>query len=251
MKLTIITIVKNDKKNLLISLKSVLSQTYKNFEYIIYDGMSSDGTKSAIKKYLNKNIKYICKKDKNYYEGLNYAINKASGDYIGILNAGDQYYNTNTLKKILKIIFSSRCDLLFGNLIYLDRKNYGVRFWKFPIKKLNLFSALKIASPTIFIKKNIAKIHRYNTSYSISSDTDFNLRLSQKKLNFFYLDKYIIFMRIGGISTNYKLFLLKMIQDIKILKKYFKITFGFIYIYKILIKLKTLSLKKIFYTNVY
>jgi hypothetical protein len=58
-------------------------------------------------------------------------------------------------------------------------------------------------------------------------------------------------MRIGGISTNYKLFLLKMIQDIKILKKYFKITFGFIYIYKILIKLKTLSLKKIFYTNVY
>jgi glycosyltransferase len=119
------------------------------------------------------------------------------------------------------------------------------------VKKLNLFSALKIASPTIFIKKNIAKIHRYNTSYSISSDTDFNLRLSQKKLNFFYLDKYIIFMRIGGISTNYKLFLLKMIQDIKILKKYFKITFGFIYIYKILIKLKTLSLKKIFYTNVY
>ena len=99
MKLTIITVIKNDKKNLLISLKSILSQTYKNFEYIIYDGMSSDGTKLAIKKYLNKNIKYICKKDKNYYEGLNYTINKASGDYIGILNAGDQYYNTNTLKK--------------------------------------------------------------------------------------------------------------------------------------------------------
>ena len=93
MKLTIITVVKNDKKNLLKSLKSILSQNLKNFEYIIYDGMSKDGTKHAVKNYLNKNIKYICKKDKNYYEGLNYAISKAKGDYIGILNAGDIYCN--------------------------------------------------------------------------------------------------------------------------------------------------------------
>ena len=101
MKLTIITVVKNDKKNLLISLKSVLSQTLKNFEYIIYDGMSNDGTKQMAKKYFNKNIKYICKKDNNYYEGLNYAIAKASGDYIGILNAGDKYCNVKMLKESL------------------------------------------------------------------------------------------------------------------------------------------------------
>ena len=56
MKLTIITVVKNDKKNLLISLKSLMSQTYKDFEYIIYDGMSNDGTRSVVQKYLNKNI---------------------------------------------------------------------------------------------------------------------------------------------------------------------------------------------------
>ena len=74
MKLSILTIVKNDKKNLLISLKSVLSQSLKNIEYIVYDGMSNDGTKFIIRKYLNKNIKYISKKDKNYYQALNYAI---------------------------------------------------------------------------------------------------------------------------------------------------------------------------------
>jgi glycosyltransferase len=64
MKLSIITVVKNNKKNLLISLESVLSQSLKNLEYIIYDGMSSDGTKYIIKKYLNKNIKYICNRIK-------------------------------------------------------------------------------------------------------------------------------------------------------------------------------------------
>ena len=126
MKLTIITVIKNDKKNLLISLKTILSQTYKDFEHIIYDGMSNDGTRSVVQKYLNKNTKYICKKDNNYYEGLNYAINKATGDYIGILNAGDQYYNSSTLKKISKIICLGNYDVLFGNLIYINSINHYV-----------------------------------------------------------------------------------------------------------------------------
>jgi glycosyltransferase involved in cell wall biosynthesis len=242
MKLTIITVVKNDKKNLLISLKSVLSQTLKNFEYIIYDGMSNDGTKQMVKKFFNKNIKYFCKKDNNYYEGLNYAITKASGDYIGILNAGDIYYNVKILEEIFKIISLRKFDLLFGNLIFLNYKNRSIRFWSFPVKKLDNTSVLKIASPTVFIKKKILKLYPYNTLYSISADTDFNLRLPQLKLKFFYLNRNIIFMRTGGLSTSYKFFLLKMKQDLIILKKYFKITFLFIYLYKILIKLRTIKI---------
>jgi glycosyltransferase involved in cell wall biosynthesis len=239
MKLTIITVVKNDKKNLLISLKSIMSQTYKDFEYIIYDGMSNDGTRGIVQKYLNKNIKYVCKKDNNYYEGLNYAINKATGDYIGILNAGDQYCNYNTLKKIAKIICLGNYDILFGNLIYINSRNHHVRYWNFPIKKLTLLSALKIASPTLFIKKKIFKLKSYNSKFSISSDTDFNLRLSQKKTKFLYYDHYLIFMRTGGLSTNYKFLLRKMIEDLSILRKYFKNTYAFIYLYKIIIKIRT------------
>jgi len=239
MKLTIITVVKNDKTNLLISLKSIMSQTYKDFEYIIYDGMSNDGTKEVVQKYSNKNLKYICKKDNNYYEGLNYAITKATGDYIGILNAGDQYFNCNTLKKIEKIIFLGNYDILFGNLIYINSRDHHVRHWNFPVKKLTLLSALKIASPTLFIRKKIAKINLYNSRFSISSDTDFNLRLSQKKINFLYYDHYLILMRTGGLSTNYKFFFRKMSEDLIILRKYFKYTYTLIYLYKILIKIKT------------
>jgi glycosyltransferase involved in cell wall biosynthesis len=242
MKLTIITVVKNDKKNLQISIKSILSQTYKNFEYIIYDGMSSDGTKSVVKKYLNKNIKYICREDKSYYEGLNYAISKASGNYIGILNAGDQYYNVNILKKITKIICLRNYDFLFGNLIYIDSSNRYVRCWKFPVKKLTVLSALKIASPTIFIKKKLARSYPYNCKYKISSDIDFNLRLSKKNFKFLYLNQYIIFMRTGGLSTSYKFFLQRIVEDLCILKKYFKNTFVLIYLYKIIIKIRTFSI---------
>ena len=239
MRLSILTIVKNDKRNLLISLDSVLSQSLKNFEYIIYDGMSTDGTKFSIQRYLNKNVRYICRADKNYYDALNYSIKAASGDYIGILNAGDKYFSTNVLNKIYKKITASKCDLLFGNLAYFDEKNYSTRVWNFKVTDLNPISALKIASPTLFIKRKVATSNPYNINYNISSDTDFNLRISKKKLNYVYLNEYIVLMKTGGLSTNPKFFFLKMIEDITILKKYFKVFFICIYLYKVLIKLRT------------
>ena len=237
MKLSIITVVKNDKNNLLKSLRSIKLQNYKNFEYIIYDGMSNDGTRSIIKKYLNKNIKYICKQDKNYYEGLNHAIKKAKGEYIGILNAGDTYFNSQVIKTIIKNILSKKCDLLFGNLIYVNNKNNYTRVWRHQIQKLNLITALKIASPTLFVKRKIALSYPYNTTHSISSDTDFNLHISQKRFTFIYLDQFLVLMQTGGMSTNPFLFIKKMKQDFLILKKYFGIFFILIYIYKLTIKI--------------
>jgi len=244
MKFSILTVVKNDKKNLLVTLKSILSQNLKNFEYIIYDGMSTDGTRTIIKKYLNKNIRYICRRDKNYYDALNYSIKAATGDYIGILNAGDKYLDLNTLKKIYKRIRTTKSDLLFGNLNYVNEKNNCSRIWSFSIKNLNSITALKIASPTLFIKRRILLSNPYNTNYSISSDTDFNIRISKKKLSYTYLDQTIILMRTGGLSTNPKLFFIKMIQDLLILIKHFKIFFLIIYFYKLFIKFKTFKIKK-------
>ena len=74
--------------------------------------------------------------------------------------------------------------------------------------------------------------------FSISADTDFNLRFFQNKKKFFYLNENVIFMKIGGLSTNFKFFFTKFKEDLIILKKYFKITFVLIYFYIILINLK-------------
>jgi glycosyltransferase involved in cell wall biosynthesis len=247
MKLSILTIVKNDKKNLLISLDSVLSQSLKNFEYIIYDGMSNDGTKFSIQKYLNKNVRYIYRSDKNYYDALNYSIKAASGDYIGILNAGDKYFSSNVLNKIYKKIAKSKCDLLFGNLAYFNEENCSTRVWNFKVTDLNLVSALKIASPTLFIKRKVAISNPYNINYNIAADTDFNLRISKKKLNYIYLNEFIVLMKTGGLSTNPNFFFTKMKEDIMILKKYFKVFFIFVYLYKVLIKLRTFKINKSFF----
>ena len=238
MKISIITVVKNDKENLLISLRSVISQNYKNFEYIIYDGMSNDGTKLSIKKYLNKNIKYIYKKDKNYYDGLNKAIKIAKGEYVGILNAGDRYANSGILKKIIDKISLTKCDLVFGKLNYV-KNNRVNRVWNYPIVKLDRFSALKIASPTMFLKRKILLSNPYDIKYNISSDTNLNLKISQQNHRFVYIDKILVLMQTGGLSTNKKLFLNKMKQDFEILYKYFGVTTPLVYIYKISLKISS------------
>ncbi len=239
MKITIITVVKNNKKDLELTIKSVLAQNYKNFQYIIFDGMSNDGTEKVIKKYKKKNIRYIRQRDKNYYDGLNRAITLAKGDYIGILNAGDLYYDNNVLKIVLGKLSTTRCDLLFANLKYYELNNQYTRIWKFPILKLTKLSALKIASPTLFIKKKILKTTLYNIKYDISSDTDFNLSISSQNYQFFYLNKFIVLMKQGGLSTRYSLFFKKMLQDLSILKKHFGFFFIAVYAYKIIFKIKS------------
>ena len=238
MRLSIITVVKNDKKNLEHTIKSVLAQNYKDFEYIIFDGLSSDRIESVINKYKKKNIKYIRRSDKNYYDGLNQAISKAKGDYIGILNAGDLYNDKNVLKIVVEKLLMTKCDLLFSNLMYCELNKKNTRFWKFPIQKLSKLSALRIASPTLFVKKKIFEANPYDIKYDISSDTDFNLSISSKKYTFVYLNKYIVSMKKGGLSTRYSLLLRKMLQDLLILKKHFGFLFFGVYIYKIFLKIK-------------
>lgn len=238
MRLSIITVVKNDKKNLEFTIKSVLAQNYKDFEYIIFDGLSSDRIESVINKYKKKNIKYIRRSDKNYYDGLNQAISKAKGDYIGILNAGDLYNDKNVLKIVVEKLLMTKCDLLFSNLMYCELNKKNTRFWKFPIQKLSKLSALRIASPTLFVKKKIFEANPYDIKYDISSDTDFNLSISSKKYTFVYLNKYIVLMKKGGLSTRYSSFPRKIFQDLLILKKHFGFLFFGVYIYKIFLKIK-------------
>ena len=93
---TIITIVKNDEKNIEQTIKSVLSQKKVKIQYIVLDGYSSDKTLKKIKKY-KSSIKVISYRDKSFYDGLNYGLKFARGRFVGILNSGDLYFDENVL----------------------------------------------------------------------------------------------------------------------------------------------------------
>ena len=246
--LTIITVVKNDKENILNTINSVLKQTSNEFEYLIYDGCSTDGTSTILKKIKSKKIKYIRKKDINLYDAINKSISYARGKYITLLHSGDLYPNKNHIKKLTKIL-SKKPDLVSGNIAFYKKYQKKIlisRNWSYKIKDFNLLTIFKKPHPSNFIKKNILKkINTYNVNYKISSDLDFFLKLTKlKDLNFIYINSYFLLMKVEGLSTNRRFITKKITEDLKILFKYYSFFSIILYLYKIIIKIPSFFILK-------
>ena len=104
MKITVITVCHNAAKTLEKTIKSVLNQTYPNIEYIIIDGGSTDDTVDIIKRYADRLAYWISEPDKGIYDAMNKGIEVATGEWINFMNAGDTFYEENTIDFVLEAI---------------------------------------------------------------------------------------------------------------------------------------------------
>ena len=174
-KITIITPVKNDEKNIEKTIRSVLNQNYKNFEYIIVDGNSNDSTIEIIKKFRDK-VRFFSKKDKNLWDAINFGITKSSGEIIGTLNSND-FFAKNALTIVNKYFEKFDIDYLFGAV----KKNKV--FYKFEPEKLHYrLNIYPSHSCSFFIKKKVQKkIGLYNIKYNFCSDYDLFYKLFKNK----------------------------------------------------------------------
>lgn len=237
MKFSIITVVLNDVENLEKTILSVKKQSYKNFEHIIIDGNSSDGTTELIKKY-HKFLLHFKKKDKSMYEAINRGIKKSRGEVIFLIHSGDIFADKNILKKVNKT-FKKKIDVISGNIQFYDEtKKKIVRNWAINIDNLNIQNFFKVPHTSLFIRKKLLnKIKNYSTKYKISSDLDFLIKLCKEKKNFYYFNKNIVFMKTGGLSTSINSFFIKFKEDIRILYKHFGLFFLLMYPVKVLYKI--------------
>jgi len=200
-KISIITVTKNSEKYLKKNIRSVLNQSYKNYEHIIVDGNSNDNTIKIIKSFKNK-IKLIKNhNDKGLYHAMNVGIKNASGDIIGILNSDDIYFK-NSLKLVNKYFNQNKnLDFLFGS-VYKHRLLYGYRpsiiNWSFGFYTTH--------SVGFFIKKKSQfKVGLYNLKYKYSADYDLFIRMIKKfNLKGAATKKNEIFGRFrkGGLSSR-------------------------------------------------
>ncbi len=223
MKISIITAVYNNKEHIESCINSITSQTYKDIEYIIIDGGSTDGTVETIKNYIPpagrqelktflpvvkvKNLNIISEKDNGIYDALNKGIKLATGDVIGLLHSDDLFYDEKVLEKIADLFKEKEVDSVYSDLVYVykDNPDKVLRYWKAGEFNYSLLNrGWMPPHPTIFIKKKIYdESGGFNSSYKISSDYELVLRLLGKhKISTAYLPEVTIKMRAGGKSNK-------------------------------------------------
>jgi len=223
MKVSIITIVWNNKETIRDAIDSVLSQTYKNIEYIVIDGASTDGTFEIIQNYSDKITKVISEPDKGIYDGLNKGILLATGDVIAFLHSDDMYANETVISDVVDI-FDNDTQGVYGDLVYTDKKdiNKVFRYWKsgaFSISLLN--KGWMPPHPTLFLRREVyQKYGVFDTSFKIAGDYDFMLRILKDNITVKYLPQVLYRMRVGGESNrSIKNILDKSKEDLRAMRK--------------------------------
>jgi glycosyltransferase involved in cell wall biosynthesis len=187
-KISIITVTFNDYYGLQKTIKSILSQTYINYEFIIIDGGSTDKTRSFLENIEFHNLKYISEVDTGPYDAMNKGIHIATGDKIIFLNSGDLLYNNNSLNLINDIDIDNNIDVILGGAIFDIIRN---KIIKASIN--NRYSFLKnkfFCHQSIIYKSTTLYKYRFNLKYKIASDYEQLLRLYKNKF-VFYNTNYI------------------------------------------------------------
>lgn len=178
MKMSIVTPTFNDASFLKGNIDSLLGQSYRNFEHIVIDGGSTDGTIELLKSY--PNIKWISERDNGMYDAINKGIRMASGQIIAYLNSDDRYYE-NTLQLVCES-FEKNDDVgfVYGYCTYIDESERTIctfktiPFWSSTTRK----ARIAWAQPCCFWRKDVhAKIGLFDGDMKIAGDADFFRRI--------------------------------------------------------------------------
>ncbi len=216
---SVITVVLNDKSHIEATIKSILSQTYPNIEYIIVDGGSTDGTIEVINKYIKNISCFISEPDKGIYDAMNKGTRLATGEWISYINSGDQFNDSNILNSIF---VENKNTILKKDIIYSDViADYKIKKEIRKAKNLNSFyRGLPFSHQSHFVKASIAKNRPFNLKYSISADYDFLYSFFKASARFYYYGAPIAIVDVTtGISKNVKLTILYK-DFLEICKKY-------------------------------
>ncbi len=196
--LSIITVTLNSEVYLEETIESVLSQPYKNFEYIIIDGGSTDGTLDIIEKYADKLAYWISEPDNGMYHAMNKGIAVAKGEIIGIINADDYFYPDAFQKVVDAFRGQSLEDHIFwGDMVH---KGQVIKGWR----EHNLFRGAFAPHPGMFCPSAVyGKVGVYCENYKILGDYDFMYRAVHKfGVKPIYLPENIAFFREGGWASQ-------------------------------------------------
>ena len=185
MKISIITVVYNNKETIEEAINSVINQTYSNIEYIVIDGGSIDGTLEVLGEFRNHIDVLVSGKDAGIYDAMNKGVLAATGDVIGILNSDDLYQDATVVESIMnQFIQNPTLDIVYGDLVYVksDNVNKVVRKWKSNSYRNNFFDNGNVPPhPSLFVKKRVyEEAGLFNLDFRLAADYEFMLRIFRR-----------------------------------------------------------------------
>ncbi|MVN92415.1 glycosyltransferase family 2 protein [Mucilaginibacter aquatilis] len=201
-KLSVITIVYNNVQHIERTLQSVINQTYTNIEYIVVDGLSTDGTREIIYRYKDKIATLISEKDNGIYDAMNKGLALATGDYVIFMNSGDTFYAPDTVEQVFST--APDADIYYGETEMMDEagNNLGQRRHKAP-KQFGFEDfryGMSISHQAIYIK--CALVQPYNLKYQLSADIDWILQAAKKAKKIVNVNRYVAKYLVGGMSKK-------------------------------------------------
>ena len=211
MKISIITATYNSGKTVGDTLKSVLVQTYHDYELLVVDGASKDNTLEVVKKMeplFEGRMRYISEPDKGIYDAMNKGIRMATGDVIGILNSDDFYTSDDALACIAWTLENEKVDAVYGDIHYVDDEDLKkcVRYYSSkPFRRWMMRLGFMPAHPSFYCRKEVyEKYGAFDAeNYRVAADFENLLRLIfVNKIKTHYINKDFVTMRTGGASNS-------------------------------------------------
>lgn len=206
MKVSVITAVHNRRETVARTIKSVMNQR-EALEYIVVDGMSTDGTSEEIKRHGASVDVSIREHDSGIYDALNKGIANASGEVIGFLHADDVFASDEVIGLVTKAFDSGDYDAVYGDLVYVrgGNKDQVVRYWKAGRYSRGKFRrGWMPPHPTVYVRKSIyEKLGGYRTDLSSAADYECMVRLFYKhSIRVAYIPEVLVKMQVGGVSNS-------------------------------------------------
>lgn len=203
-RVSIITVVYNDRDLLADTIESVLAQTYPYIEYLIVDGASTDGTVDVIRQYEDRITGWSSEPDKGLYDAMNKGLARTTGEYVWFLNAGDLIYDNDTLEQV--IAHADGADCLYGQAALLDETGniVGLRKHKRLPKQLtwkHMRLGMVVSHQALIVARDIAP--EYHTGYRIAADIDWTIRVLRKAKRVRNTGQILCKFLLGGLSSKH------------------------------------------------
>jgi len=204
-RLSIVTVAYNSARTIEDAILSLHAQTFQDFEHIIIDGGSSDGTMEIVNRLKRPQDSAISEPDRGIYDAMNKGLGLATGEFVGFLNSDDFLAGPDALQSLVSKLEETGADCIWGDVVHITDEGRPVRYMSGAVFNPALFSlGIMPPHPTFYARRqSIVQAGGFNAKYRIAGDFELMIKLyKQPGFRGIYAGALITVMRIGGVSTD-------------------------------------------------